>query len=65
MEGSVVRSRNSAPQGNLGRRDSVDEFQCLAEQVVVVYHLFKIGILMAILLGFAPVVEVGTQAPIF
>jgi hypothetical protein len=49
----------------LGRRDSVDEFQRLAEQVVVVCHLFKIGILMAILLGFAPVVEVGTQAPIF
>ena len=65
MECSVVRGRDSAPQSNLGRWDSVDEFQRLAEEVVVVRHLLPVGIFPAILFGLGPVVEVSTQAPIF
>jgi hypothetical protein len=65
MEGSVVCGRDSAPQSNLGRRDSVDELQRLAEEIVVVCHLLPVRILTAILFGPAPIVEIGTQSPIF
>jgi hypothetical protein len=37
----------------------------MGKKIVVVRHLLKVRIFMTILLGLAPIVKVGPQAPIF
>jgi len=65
MKHRVIRSGYSAPQTQLGRWSDADKLKRLRKQIVMVRHLYPVGIAAAVLFGLASKVDIRLQAPVF